>query len=288
MAKTESKWKFPPTHKIETVKDLFIQLAAVNENSKSFSHRALAGRLKWPVSYIPDLIRGRKKFTIRRCMQLLHYFSADPLDSERIIFLSLSDYFPDSKPFQRQLKNRSLMEVPQTIDFSMLELEIMLVMNAFYWFQGSATFPEIERLLKRCRIPPQKLRETLTFLKERKILRQKGSLYVCMQTPSMMSQDIGLESNFFKIHQAFADNYKKLIDPPVSPGFVNSNLIFLHPEKVKEVYEKLFAFRNWLQEMSADEIEKPSAPDLLLFQFDLNLLPIFEKEEAKALARKTT
>lgn len=52
---------------------------------------ALAQRLKWPISYIPDLIRGRKKLTLARAIAFARRYRLDPISLEKLILLAVRD-----------------------------------------------------------------------------------------------------------------------------------------------------------------------------------------------------
>ncbi|MES2803141.1 MAG: hypothetical protein V4654_11655 [Bdellovibrionota bacterium] len=283
MVKIDSKWTLPSLHKITSVKDLFIQLQEVNKKHKSFSYRALSLRLKWPVGYIPDLIKERRKLTIKRCMQLSIFFAADPIDTERIILLSLREYSDKEKNyFSQRLTARSNEDFKPTQDFSLLQVSYQLIQECLRWYKKPMTLQQLQFTLQRCQFSKEEMERALNILVERKIIRKKGQSYSCDKGTNI-SQDLGLNADFFYIHQAYADNFKKLINPPVTPGFLSTNYLFLHPEKIMEIRDKLFSFRTWLRNMSETDLQKPSSKELLLFQFDLNLSPVFGKEIASSI-----
>ena len=73
---------------------LFLQeVYSLNKKAnKNASFRYFALKLKWPVSYLNDIIKGRKKLTIKRALELGLFLKLDAVDLERLIYLSLKQF----------------------------------------------------------------------------------------------------------------------------------------------------------------------------------------------------
>ncbi len=149
--------------------------------------------------------------------------------------------------------------------------------------KGRARFSEIKDLPARCRLSEDKLRGALQLLLDKKTLRKEGDFYIEIRHGSFFTEDLGLNEDFFHVHKAFADNYKNLIDPPVRPGFVNTNFVFLHPQRAPEIIERLQSLRSWIEEVSATGTDDP-LQEHLIFQLDMNLVPLFDIATAKKLS----
>lgn len=81
--------KIPCISKQENAVSFFSELIALNSDNRAFSQRALSLKLKWPSSYITDILKGRRGLTISRAIQFASYFQFEAANFKKLIFLAI-------------------------------------------------------------------------------------------------------------------------------------------------------------------------------------------------------
>ena len=87
----------------------------------------------------------------------------------------------------------------------------------------------------------------------------------------------------FKSHKKYAQNVLEFCDKPFSPASLYSGFLEIPLARFDEVEAKILALRNFLSEVSNEKNLKRSKDlnKIMVFQFDLNLFPVFEKNVIK-------
>jgi len=262
------------------------------------SYRFYAQKLKWPVSYLNEVIAGKKKFTLNRALELSMFLKLDGVDIERLIFLTLKDndhrsirdYFTSKIHKEGQTdgyfdiseKNlapeESMLLIPEEIysDLSLLALADVIVMH-----EGKITLTEIPKLLFS--FPelkdPKVLVSKIEVLEKHEILKRK------LKQRKVVGFEFKKQRLVFSIDKntavhmgQFAENYKKIITSKHPRGWITSGFVKLSKDRLFEAKKRLLAFRNWLLDLETDVMNDPNydPKNVLIFQMDVNLLSILD------------
>ncbi|NUM88068.1 MAG: hypothetical protein HUU37_02585, partial [Bdellovibrionales bacterium] len=159
----------------------------------SGSYRALARRLKWPISYLSDLIHRRRKLTVHRAVEFARFAKWDSLRSDRLTYFALRDSedpeiaaFFSRKLAQEQDftsmtlprfggKPPSFAEVADKALYS--SLGAMTVFEVIAWARGRVTRKDIQALLASVEEVQsgEKLEAVLDLLVEQGCIRKSGN-----------------------------------------------------------------------------------------------------------------
>ena len=281
--------KLPNIKKFYSSTEYFADLYALNKSSKkTFSHRAFARKVKWPASYLSDIIKGRRKLTIARGLQFAGSIKLSPAETEYLIFLCLSDYDDPnvSEHFKSVLKSRNLPKDRQVSFKNYLSLfdniRGMYLRELLLWGQGKVP---LSRLLS-AQIPFPELNEkavleeTLNFLLNRKLIRQVAPDHYVVVESELFALD---DNEFTKDNpQPLANHYihqleilSRLYKRYTGYGFSFSGYIDICKERYPEIQNKMFELRDWLISLSQEK-KSPQLPENETFQVELHCIPLFD------------
>lgn len=82
-------YKVPHLQDCKNAQEFFRKLYEINQ--PKLSHRKFAGELNWPVSYLGDVIQGRKKLTVNRAIQLATALQLNAFQHEYLLMLALQE-----------------------------------------------------------------------------------------------------------------------------------------------------------------------------------------------------
>lgn len=246
--------------------------ALVEENGAldaKFSIRWFCQRLKWPASYINDVLAGRRALSLNRALELARFLKLDSLDTEHLVVLVLagSGEAPVAQHFARERRLR--FQHPSSEPSEALgvfdELEHMLV---FVLLAAAGR-----------RLAPSEIRARLYTLSERSdaevesILAEfaktghfeeapNGDLRFLKRTLDYNLDGAGPERRVavFKEHLLSAIRY---LESPqrASPGSFTSRVMSLTAERAREVAARLDQFQSWLSATTADQEAAAPAAD---------------------------
>ena len=262
------------------------------ENSKT-SFRFFALKLKWPVSYLNDVIKDRKKLTIKRTLELGIFLKLDAVDMERLVFLSLQQsedkktYEFFSEKLKEELDSTSYFKTakvpePYPEKFHIVDenvygdISLLALFDIIHWSDGKIkleqipnylyTFPElqdpkillakIQTLTELKLIEPIKIKDKIT---EFKYLKKQLFFNINNKTSHHMAQ--------------YAQNYARMVCSSDAKAWIGSGFVMISQDNILEVKKRIMHLRNWMLSIDARANDKlPN--EKLLFQFDLNLFSI--------------
>lgn len=277
------KWKLPGVFKIESAGQFFSKMTELNKSSKTFSQRELAKFLEWPVSYIPDLIKGRKPFTVTRSLELIRAFRIHPVDAEHLIFLAIaSQSKADLTDIQdlRRIKSPKMREnlFPELTIF---KFEAFLTCEAVALLGPNASRAKIERLLASKGMEAEMVGACLKLLLQKKLIKEAKNGFTCVVEKAYSNVNFSSEESR-ELQQAFLENAKNFFNDFFRPATGSSAFVVINKGRYDEVREKILTLKNWILEVSV--VDHKAAPeDTVLFQFEQHLLPVFRPEELQAV-----
>lgn len=281
------KYKIPSLFKIETASQFFKEFIELNKIKRNFSQRGISQKLQWPASYIPDLIKKRKKFTLSRAIQFSHKFDLDTIDMEKLIYLSIFDMkLLEPQELAKLKKNKHNFRHEPTQDFDLLDAKIFLVLECVKWLKGTATFEKIKDLTSRQGLSEIDIVNSLEMLKHKKIIKIIKDKYSILQD-GIKSDDYNPTAfQVAQLHITFSQFFQSFMKNPIGPAVYNSAIVHLDREKFEQIADKVIAIRNWILEIANKDGKLGTEKDVRLFQLDLNLVPIFSKDTAFKYRKK--
>jgi uncharacterized protein (TIGR02147 family) len=270
----------------KSASSFFKKFIELNRDRKGFSQRAVSTRLKWPVSYLPDLIRGRKPLSIQRAVQFARYFKLSPIDMEKLILLSLHDQKMIDSLENASLKNtksQTRKNAPEDLD--LLDAHLLLVLECIRWFKGQATAEGLSELLKPRGLTEKDILKSIKILMKKDLIQKENEHYKTT-SKAILGDDFDSAANDAQMHKQFASMTMEYFNQAFGPAVYNSAFVHIERSRFEEIADRIVAFRNWLLEISAIDAQKEVHEDIRLFQLDLNLTPIVSKPIAQTWRRK--
>jgi hypothetical protein len=262
------------------------------------SYRFYAQKLKWPVSYLNEVIAGKKKFTLNRSLELGMFLKLDAIDIERLIFLTLKDsdndkikdyftskvekegktegYFDISQKKQTSAENMLLVSEEIYSDISLLAIADVIVM-----YKGQIKLTEISKLLYSF----PELQDPKVLLRKIEILEKNEIIKRKFENRKIIGFEFKRDRLAFSIdaktvkHMAqYAENYAQIIEGQHPKGWITSGFIKLSKDRLFEAKKRILAFRNWLLELETEVLNDPNydKKNVLIFQMDMNLISILD------------
>ncbi len=278
------------------VKDFYI--FNKKENAKA-SFRFFALKLKWPVSYLNDVIKNRKKLTMKRTLELGSYLKFDSVNMERLIFLSLKqsedkqifEYFSDklNEEFNSQsyFPTRNQQEtIP--LHFHVVgesiysDISLLAVFDTISLADGKITPKKISEMLYTF---PELAKESVLLSKIDELHKQELITPV-LQNGKITSFEYLKKQLFFittnrtgHFMAQYAENYQRMVSNPLAKAWIGSGFLMISQDRLSEVKKKFMNFRNWMISVDARAMENQGKNKRLLFQFDMNLFSVINDPE---------
>ncbi|MFZ3228989.1 MAG: hypothetical protein WA160_02200 [Pseudobdellovibrio sp.] len=289
--------KIPNVKRFNSTVSFFSKVYSLNkENKSSFSYRVFAKKVNWPNSYLLDIIKGRKKLTLSRCLQFSNVFKFSASHTEYLISLCLaeSDDSGVGEYFKSVLKNKDLNKEKNSslIDFlkTVEDLRSIYLRELIIWGQGKKS---IDTLLKgQIAYPdllnPLELGKSLRYLmKENLITEIKPSFYkaVKLNKDALALDDEGVQAPTDP--EALARNHIKQLQVLIrlmqfnpGKGVTFSSFLDFSVDRLPEVRDKLFELRDLLISFT-----KENKSEILnrtkCYQFEMHLVPMFDLDKIK-------
>jgi hypothetical protein len=264
----------------------FATFVAANAHRKSFSQRSFSLKIKWPISYIPDLIKGRKKFSIERAIQFGNFVKLDPIDFEKLIYLAIASSHDKEENLGRIKSIKSGEHRENAFNAKINSAKVMLVFTGIGWLKEFATEKNIFDLVAERNVSVEETKAILKFLLEDKIITVKDSVYIplmhelSIDTATIPSGDYTLWLEFLKFQEIF---YAK---KPAKFSSFSSWLVVLENSRLEEIKKRMDAFRHWIIEISNIDEQLDSSANTSIYQFDFNLCKLTTDEKNKKLRTK--
>ncbi len=270
--------------------------------AKNASFRFYASKLKWPVSYLNEVIQGRKKLSLARALEFGLFLKLDSVDLERLVFLALKDsetpniqsYF--NKKISEEVKTTGYFHVSaqpeSTADEPVVvvpkdvysDISLLAIFDTITWAQGRIRPSEISKLLY-----------TFNSLENRDVLAMKLKVledhgYITqLRDPdqNVIGFDFIRKQLRFSVTREtaplmaqYADNYVRFLNHSRSRGWFASGFVKIPRNRLSAVKKRVMSLRNWLMEIDREVLENPKErEDALVFQTDVNLFCLIDGEE---------
>lgn len=289
------KFKFPSPYKHETVCNFFSDFISLNQKSDSFSHRHIADKLGWPTSYISDLVKGRKNLTCLRSIEFSSFANYSPLETERLLFIGIHTGLPISKQnniFSEKILGKITKNRIQNND--QLDLiydpKTLFVFEIIKWCKKYISPENISKLLKTFKIKTSDVELVLKKLDDRNVIEYEPQKKLKIKQPILWADECGDSAMGIEVHKHFAESFIQFCDDPQGPALFNSVLLELPKEKFPELADQIIALRNWFQNLAIETFNSKinNTDDTFVFQLDLNLFPIIDKDAITVLQQEKT
>lgn len=281
---------YPSVYESPSIQDFFSQFVVLNQDKVFFSHRYFASKIRWPISYLNDLIKGRRSLTISRCIQLIEFAHLDPIEAERFVFLCLKDNLSEKQKGlvdSKLPKSRGAELYEDATHADLIHQQTtLLVFSTLYWAKKALSAAELIKLTPLFHLEEAKVQASIQFLIEKDVIRVgPGNEIKFLKSHLMLDELYSPEIN--TLHQDFAKSTVAFYSHFQGPTTLNCGFVELSRSRFPEIQDKLLAFRNWLLDYSmeyATHNPKKRLDETLLFQFDLNLFPVLDKKLAKQIS----
>jgi len=264
--------------------DFFYEFLEVNSSKRGFSQRSLSAKLGWPVSYLPDLMKKRKAFTIKRAIEFGNYFHLSPIDLEKLIYLAIVDSGQaKSDQLQKIKEAKQPIRLLDDKNFELMNVAILMTFTIICWLKGTATSEIIieagqkkgfsEELISECIV---KLIKLEVVIKEgERLLPTREYLFTDERDSNKELNDLNIGIN----EQFMAMQGKLFSGELFGPFFASSAFVLIDKKRFKEIADRMVAFRNWIFEISKEDGKLSLDQDVRLFQFDINLTSLFKNDD---------
>lgn len=274
------------------------------EKNKNFSYRYLALRLNWSAPYINDLIKGRKKLSLKRALEFIEMLELKGTNAERFLFMFLSD---SDNLFSSSLLNKNALaahdskkEVHREVlrnDFekfeTMFDLYLLFYLDYFKgeWkaekFLQKFNFPQkpsidflnarIKRMVENKLLKPLSLKDTYEII-------STGGVVLDQHDGASSDEEHKKLAAITKQEIDYAESYLNYLNGPMKQNIFCSGIINLNKELYAEAKDRLFAFRNFLYELdhrAQADIANATSADSRIWQFSMHMFSLFEQENEK-------
>lgn len=279
------KMKIPSPLNFSDSQAYFKELYTVNKiHNSTFSYRSFAAKIKWPVSYLSDLVAGRKGLTISRAIEFSDFFKLNSVEREHLVLYAMP---PDSLR-EKRLKHdpNHLLHPNQQLDDLLLTCDILSLYRLLLWKRMKLTASQIhEEFLVF--FEPARLDQALEKIEELGIFKwdNEGRMLSADsdKLPKFIDHYEGREGKKYEgleWHKAGAMNLISFIEQPKSPSAYNCSFVAIPRGQFMPIAMKILELRNWIEEVSRDHLATSNEPDKSsqLMQLDLNLFPVINKK----------
>ncbi|MDO9181495.1 MAG: hypothetical protein Q7U04_03760 [Bacteriovorax sp.] len=273
-----------------------------HEAGVPISYRFIATKLNWPISYLNDVLHGRRTLTLTRALEFARFANFDLIETERLIFMTLKDstkgniqdYFSEklekecnSDSYSNSEKNYAGIadDFKETIEELKGDLGASSLLKLLTWSKGKINRKKIPKLLYTFSefYDPKIIDNKIDLLEKNgniKIITNKTSDDIEVKILKPVINFIVTKENVFHIAQ-FADNMGRILRDQKVSGIFNSGFITINKSKFNEVRQKLYSVRNWLMEIEKEALaaEKGGLDEALIFQYDINLAALIDYRE---------
>ncbi len=267
-----------------TIYDFFSHFYETNkEKDSKFSYGFIANALNWPPSLVPDLLKKRKTFNVRRTLELTKWLNLDVFDTELLILLCLKDHNSEAVQSYSKEKissqfNPSHLKRNKPQEKKALDLTARSILAALTWKSGSLSVKEImEQLHLIPDLNESNCNEYLNWLEnEGLIQKQTDGNYKSVKTEEMWELVGVKDPNSEKNIGEYCENLMAFLKHHNYPYTLSNEIVILPLNKRKEYFERLLMLRNWLYKISEETKESCARGDKdnLVFQMGLHLFPI--------------
>lgn len=258
------------------------------EASTSFSYRMFAKRIMWPHSYLSEIINERKSLSVHRAIEFSRFAKFDVFDTERLIYFSLQknenkgvkDYFQQKIRSKQENQCHQENDVSKTIFLDMKLLAIFGLLTYMIKYEISYqdasdmlfTFPDLD---------VDDIENAMFKLEEMNIIKKSGKKFEFLKRSLFAHDELSeIDDISDQIHIKYAENFIRFCQNRKGPGMYSGGFVHLPKNRIDEISDKIYMIRDLIYKFTK-EVDQGKDVDLknyLLFQFDLNLFPIMDKD----------
>lgn len=286
----------PPLRKHLSAQGFFAEFVNINkERHKGFSFRTIAAKLDWPISYMSDVIKGRKSFTVLRAIEFAKKFNLNSINTERLVHLALAehsdtkvrDHFSANLNVDVNKWKRSATPTPQIFE----DIELEAVFNALKWARGRINAAEIKDLLFTFNVDLslEKILKIIEELIQNEMIRAKRDKTFEILKFEITHDEfaVGYADCGIAIHERYANNFIRFTKNKEIPCMYNSGFLELPTDQFNDIASRLLEVRNWLYDISAvtSKDSKTKLKDTFIYQFDINLVNILNRSVVAKLEK---
>lgn len=289
----KSKILIPSPLDYKDSRSFFAELVRLNKaNSTKFSYRMMAAYLSWPVSYLPDIISGRKKFSVNRAVEFVQKFNLKGFKSERIYYYAINDISSSGYVEEIKINSKPTILLNPSVDQSLeLVSDASFVMNVLFWLQKKIDVDEIYANYNFSGIGQSRIQKALKYIDDKKIFEWTDSNKLLNYDENKMklvndNYDGRSNENPFlgiELHRDYAHTFLQFIQNPQAPASYISRAVFVPKGQFMAIATKVLELRNWIDELSSQFIADKNLnhQNSYLMQLDLNLFPLYKHKQQK-------
>jgi hypothetical protein len=271
--------------------------------SSSVSYRSLAFDLKWPNSYLNDIILGRKNLTLPRALEFAKFANFNLLETERLICMAMvsSGTFEVQNYFVNKLAKEhnsdsytqnpeknyasNIDDLQETIEELRGDIAASAILKLLVWSKGSIELKKIPKILFSF---PELSDFKIVNEKIDKLVKNKNIKILSSDSKEILKVEILKSAIYFMITKetasmiaGFPENVARILNHEKVTGVFNLGFLVINKNRSKEIRLKINELRNWMLEVEKEALEDDRLvlTDTLLFQYDINLVPIIDMHE---------
>jgi hypothetical protein len=264
--------------------DFLSELIKCNKAEQSkFSYRIIANKLKWPLSYIPDVIAGRKAFTLLRALQFADYSKMSSSDKERLTwFALLENENEDVKVFFQKklhLTPNDVLRPAIVLKDADLYNTTAAICSFLILHKRRMTVVEIMQGMYLPYLTKSKVSKCLAEIEKNQYLVWDSSGRLIENNANFIFDNFNEQDGKpfvnIELHKESAESFLKFIETPKAPSTYHSGIVQIRKGQFMSVALQMISLRNWLLDISNENISSANTEEShRLMQFDLNLFPV--------------
>lgn len=285
----------PKTKNFTNASDFFKSFYEINKKENSnISYRHLALKLKWPISYIPELIAKKRRLTVQRAIEFSQKLKMKPSDTEKLVFLAIKELVDE--PFKIFIDEKFLFNTKAT-QFTgninskehelFLDLKNLMMHQYLSLKQGKVDINEV--LSWQTSMSSLDKNEVLLILKRLMdlniIKKVDQNTFEILKDELFWSPDSDISNSENKcrtlqIEALYAKNYIEFLKNPKGKGTFTSGFIQISESLFEETRGKINSLRDYLFEQSKKTSMDPkfNREEKNVYQIGLQLFPVLHKK----------
>jgi uncharacterized protein (TIGR02147 family) len=274
----------PKIHNFKSSKDYLVALAQENKiGTGGMTFNEFAEKLGWPLSYLPDLLSGRRDLTLRRAIELANKFELDSLETEKVVLMALADSEVGDVGdfFKERAENRfrrNQYQVDKTTKNYFYRLDLLAVFSVLKLAKQRLTGEELRSQLL---ILPELTAGDLASIIEEVIALgmiefepETGKMTSCRGL--FVSDSVNERETTYVVHSEYLNLQKQFMDQRLNiPFHFNAGFLSLPRRHLDEISRRFMELRNWLISINQESLKREThTQDCDVFQFNLNIFPM--------------
>lgn len=154
------------------------------------------------------------------------------------------------------------------------------VFSVLRWARKMLSPKEIKSILHTFKLSEEEIQLYINLLQEKKIFIAQPDGSINFLKKELIFDDFETTADGqININRKYAENFIRFSQAMQGPALYNSGLIEIPRSEFMNMAKKILDFRNWIIEVSRETVEAPKEKidDTYLFQIDLNLFSVIDK-----------